>query len=308
MGRIALHFDQHRREMPLLASTTIGRHWSNTAQVMDSRVPYRWLEIRWMGRNWAWRPLAEKETRGSGKLLDQGWREFTRGREPDGPRAGDRVTLGNAGWIELLDPSPPVLLLQDLETGTFIEGPSIESYVELRSEGVLPIDWETEWRRPLKDGEVAMIRGRALRVHLPDSAVPTLNSELDLTHPECSLDIALGPLSATFTIGAISVSVVGEPVRTLAAYAQGRLDGAADDGGWLSRDEVFAIWRGLGGNENSEPNRLGWERGRLRTALVRAGASNVSQLFESTRRGGHSRIRLRLLPTSLTLQLTEDGE
>lgn len=39
MGRIAIHFDKARRERPLLGSTTIGRHWSNTFSVDDPRCP-----------------------------------------------------------------------------------------------------------------------------------------------------------------------------------------------------------------------------------------------------------------------------
>ena len=67
-------------------------------------------------------------------------------------------------------------------------------------------------------------------------------------------------------------------------------------------DEAYALWCKLGGNPRSEPERLGWERGRVRSARVRAGANRVNTPFETTRRHRQSRSRLRLLPIAIRLQ------
>jgi len=299
VGRFAVHFDNQRREFPLLAVTTVGRHWSNTVMVADSRTPMTWLEIRWTGSAWIWRGSGSVETRGAGRIMPNGWREFS----PTGSSSSKsaRVHCGDAGTVDLIDPSPPQLVLEDLETRSFLEGATVEDLVEWRPDGVVPVDWQENWRRTLVDGEVAVIRDRPLRVHLPAKVLETLQCELDLRQPNIEVDIHIPTLTATFTAGTRALSVSGEPVRALIPYALRRLDDHAIDGGWLTRQEAFDLWVTLGGNQTSQAARLGWEHGRLRTALVKAGAAHVQSLFEHTRSGNIARTRFAISPLSISL-------
>ena len=71
-----------------------------------------------------------------------------------------------------------------------------------------------------------------------------------------------------------------ECVRVLAAYALVRRDESYTEGGWLTAPESHQQWLKLGGNPNSGIERLGFERGKLRSQLRKAGVLDVKDLFE----------------------------
>ena len=106
---------------PLVSSTLVGRHWSCDVVLPDRRIPLRWLEIRWLDGTWGWRSLSDQvDTIGGGRLLASGWRAFqSRG-----------VRLPGVGRIQLVEKSPPGLLLECLEDRSLFNGESIEEYLD----------------------------------------------------------------------------------------------------------------------------------------------------------------------------------
>ncbi len=89
-------------------------------------------------------------------------------------------------------------------------------------------------------------------------------------------------------------------MRVLLVYARARRDEPAEEG-WLPSVEAHAEWIALGGNPESVVERLSWERGKLRTALVRAGATGLDQLFERRTWQGVAEFRLALSPGAVRI-------
>ncbi len=286
MGRPLLNADGRLRAVPLAAVSVLGRHWSCHARIRDLAVPMSWLDVRWRGEHgWCWRALGEPDaTFGAGELLEGGWRAMTtrNGR-------GSRVRGPGDTWVELTDPSPPGLLVSDLHGSDILEGADAEELLEVRADGVF--DPAVESSSPLRDGDVVLRGGRAWRAHLPTLPVDTARFRMDIAAPECVLDVEREGLTATFTTSRGSVRVRGECVRVLLVYARAREAEPADDG-WLSSAEAHAEWVGLGGNPESVVERLSWERGKLRSALSRAGAFGVDALFERRTWAGTPEFRL----------------
>ena len=85
----------------------------------------------------------------------------------------------------------------------------------------------------------------------------------------------------------------GDCVRTLLVYAEA-LDSA--DEGWLSAEDSFKQWIFEGGNPQSTPERIGYQRGKVRTQLKEAGVpdSERKRLWERRTHDGQPEMRLTL--------------
>lgn len=297
MGRILLHADGRLRVVPLASVSLFGRHWSCHARVGDPVVPMFWLEVRWRGdAGWNWRDVAETDgTVGPGEVLDGAWRGMT-------VRAGRGTRVRGPGdtWIELTDASPPGLVLADLHSGELLDGADAEERVEVRHDGVADPRRDHEASLLLRDGEVIVVDGRAWRVHVPFVPVDTSRRWVDVSDAGCALDLHRETLTATFTTARGSVTARGECVRVLLVYAVARSNEPIDDG-WLASTEAHAAWVALGGNPDSVVERLSWERGKLRSALTRAGAMGLDGLFERRTWAGVPEFRLGLPPAAIRL-------
>lgn len=276
---------------PAPASGLVGRSRRCDLALGDADVPHFWLEIRWRGDRWAWRPLTDDgRTRATGSRLDDGWRELS-----------GRVSCGTHVGIELVDGAPPEPFVIDLVSGHSLRGSALDAVLEIRADAVLPADWEASGDlRPLRDGDVVVLDGRAWRVALPGPVTPTDGTALDLGSPHLQLDVDCAALTATFTEGRTQAAVHGEPVRVLAAYAIARVELDAF-GGWLTATEAFDRWVALGGNPQSPRERVGWLKGKLRAELSTRRAGNLAALFENRREGG-SASRIALSPERIAVQ------
>jgi hypothetical protein len=170
--------------------------------------------------------------------------------------------------------------------------------VELRHDGYADPRQERGAEGTLRDGEVIIVDGRAWRVHVPSLPADTSRQWVDLSSPGCVLDLSRESLTATFTTDRGSVTVRGECVRVLLVYAVARRDEAFEEG-WIASAEAHAEWVALGGNPDSVVERLSWERGKLRTALTRAGALGLEALFERRTWAGTPEFRLGLPPAAI---------
>lgn len=274
------------RDHALGTTTLVGRHRS-CAIVLDAPgVPAFWLELRWSEAGWAWRELGPADlARGAGAPLGDGWRAL---------RPGARVRLDDDTRIELLDEGPPAVVLVDVATGEELSGEALDPFVEVSDGRVLPLHADGEPSAELRDGHSFHDGRRTWRVLRPDTVPTTGRDGLLVAHGDSALDLDLVARSATFTIGTQSCTVRGGPVLAMAPYALARRDGARDDGGWLTLPDAHAWWVALGGAAASPPERLNWERAKVRSMLAREGARGVDALFEVRRRVGETAIRLSL--------------
>lgn len=275
MPAIRIHLDGHERRVPAASSSLVGRHWSCIAVLGARRVPLYWLELRWLGSTWGWRALATNDrTRGSGALLTDGWRTLA---------PGARVRWDDDAWIQLEGEGPPALTLHDEATGEVLVGEALDALLEVREGKVLPLDADGAADADLPDGAVVSDGRRSWRLLRPETVASTDTLGFAVTHPELHLDLDLAALELTLTVPSRSVTVRGAAVRAVAPYALARRDGPRDDGGWLTLREAWIWWCDLGGRLTSAPDRLGWERGKVRTALAREGVRELDHLFETRR-------------------------
>ncbi len=256
----------------------------------DLAAPLYWLEVRWLDGVWGWRALgAEDRTRGAGAALAAGWRQLP----VAGARHG-RVRLSEDTWVELVEAGPPRPHLVDLTEGTILDDEAAATWVELRPDLVLPLDAEGDPARAFADGRVLAREGRAVRVHVPTSVVTTTEANLDLARGPLYVDVDREARTAVFSAAGGSATVRGECVRVLEVYVAARRDDVPR-GGWLSAHDAFAGYVERGGAPDTPVERLSWERCRLRSLLSRAGAANVSALFEVAP-GREARVRLGFEP------------
>ncbi len=286
MARLLIDFLDHRRAVPLGASTRVGRHWSSDVVLPLPQVPLHWLEVRWLGANWAWRALgALDRTVGASAPDTDGWRPLrcSNGR-------GTRVRFEGVGAVELVDDGPPQLVLHDVQSSERLEQDDALDWVEVVDERAYVLGTDPP-RRPLADGEVFAAEGRIWRVLLPDPTQKTVQPALDLAHPRCELDAQID--EARFSVGERGVVLRGEAARVLRVYAIAR---GEEKGGWLDASDARQRWVELGGNRESPPERIAWERGKIRTRLSVLGVCNVDILFETRRMGPFTEVRLTLPP------------
>jgi hypothetical protein len=264
---LTLHLDGTTRRVPLAATTLVGRHWSCGVHVPCARLPSFWLELRWTEEGWRWRELAgDGTTQSAGPVLGGGWRALT-----------SRVRWDANLWVALDQDAPPVPALVDLVGGEWLTGEPLDAWLE-EAEGAR---WVPAGEGPpthrLVDGEVVVLQGRTWRYLAGVPATATRTEAFHVQHRDVRIDIDLPRLEATVRCGRHAVLVHGECVRVLAVYVEARARGD----GWLTRTEAWDAWVALGGNPASAPERLGWERGKLRTQLARQGVLGVQDLFET---------------------------
>lgn len=290
MGCVSVRVNEGQRRLSLSRSSLFGRHQICHGQLGHRDVPLHWLEVRWLGDGWGWRALNDdsSRTKGSGKTLDGGWRAFAIGSE---------LRCGTDVCVSLEDASPPSLFALDLESGLCLEGDTLEDWVELWKGALYALGVDHEQSSPILDCEVRVLRGRALRFFVPGTLVFTDRQRLSVANPGCTLDLDPEELVAVFTVGQVDVRIKGECVRVLHAYARARLEDSIEEGGWLSRSQVFEAWKQLGGQPKSREERVGWEKGKLRTRLTTAAVGGAEGLFENRFYQGSTHSRLALPPS-----------
>jgi hypothetical protein len=294
MARCVLTVDGFARVVELLPSTLLGRARRCDVVVPGEGIPAYWLEIRWMGEAWAWRELTPLETlRPAGEPRSNGWRSL---RVAGAGGRGTRLRWGASGdsSLEVVDDSAPTSMVIDLST----RAPRAETlrFVEERADGTFLLDEDSQPLRRLQSDEVFVAEGRAWQFILPASLEHTVRMSLSLTHPAATLSVT--PTSALVQAGSRSASVDGEFVRALYTYVAARL-GDPERGGWLSMRQAWDGWLASGGHAASPPERMGWDRGKVRTAFAAAGVAGTSELFEVARVEGESRCRVALPPERL---------
>jgi len=289
LGQIRLKIGDNESLHFLSGSTLIGRHPNCDIHLADAHAPLVWLEIRYRQSQWDWRVLGgADQTRGSGANLARGWRALS------GQGARSRVSLADVGHLELSCEKAPVRMVRDLNNGQCVTGAALDELLEQVNGLTFALDENAHARNPLLPGESFAHNGRVYRLSGPPLPGDTENKSFSITHPDCCVDIDLENLCATFTLGQSECKITGECIRVLAVYGEFQADQAPSECPWLNRSEVYERWLGLGGNPNSPIVRMGWERGKVRTLLSRAGAGDVGRLFESRRRGGQAETRLRV--------------
>ncbi len=290
MSTLRIIDGESRRTVPLSTSSLVGRGWACHARLRHAAAPLYWLELRWLAGAWGWRALAaEARTRGGGPFLSGGWRAFA----PAGARP-PRLTLAADLWVELADPGPPVAFLTDIATGELVEPEAVESALELHADAVLPVAADGARAAALADGAVCVVGGRAVRVHVPSRDCDTLGTRVDLSQDDLYVELDAEAQVARFSQGNAEVTARGACVRLLAVYIAAR-EADVPGGGWLTPDEALAGWVALGGPADSSPERVAWERAKLRGQLSRAGAIGVEALYEVRRDGDSVRTRVRVL-------------
>lgn len=311
MGLLLVGVGADRRLLPMPSLALVGRAPACFLRVDHPACPAHWLEIRWRGGAWAWRALAAPErTRGSGAFLTEGWRalELT-------PERGTRVALDADAFVEIVDASPPEPFAWDLVAGRALTGEALEQVAERRGSDLLPIAAEGDPAARLADGAVWVHVGagepRALRAHVPAPLPDTLATRLDLARGDVVVDADLARATATFHQGATEVSVTGQAVRVLVAYALARAAdtagapaqaGLPSTAGWRTAAEVWSDWVALGGNAATPHDAVAWERTRLRQLLHRARVGSVQALFEQRKPGAYVQIRLGACVRELVLR------
>jgi hypothetical protein len=287
MGRLTLTDHGATRTVALSTSTLVGRHWSCGAVLAAPSVPLYWLEIRWLGERWGWRELTPRDqARGAGESLGDGWRALV-----------GRVRWDERVFLDLADASAPEACAVDVATGAVARGDALYHLVEIDDEGAWRLGDDDAPRERLRDGDLFASGRTVWRLLLPEAPVATLRNGFHVGHPEVALDLDVTQLTATFTLHRTSAVARGECVRMLAPYAEARMEEPWDDGGWLHADRVLARWIALGGNPQSDPERAGWEKGRLRSQLAEQGVRGLVGLFERRRVAGRVETRLVVHPS-----------
>jgi len=265
--------------------------------ISNPRVPLYWLEIRWTGSAWAWRPLgADDRTRGPGQALQHGWRRWS--QAPDRSRA---IYLDEQISVTIVDAVAPGPVLEDFYTGQRLEGDELLAHLEWRRDGLSAIQ-DDGVGEILGDGAIVDLPCGPSRLWLPGCWHPTVMGGVDIGATDCTVDVDLVRLEAVFTRGRHAVTIKGECVRLLAAYMLARRDDPRDSQcGFRNTTDVHNAWVKLGANTQSAPDRVAWERSRIRSRLVQQGARNVGALFERKRVGCTWYVRLSIAPAQLVI-------
>ena len=289
MGYVILNDRGNEQMVPLRSSTLFGRHWRCDGHVGHRRVPMYWIEIRWMGESWVWRELTKNEgTRGTGALHHDDWRLLA-----GGERKG-RIGFGERVWIRMEDPSPPEIFLEALMDGRDLAGVEVEEWLEFRDDGVYPLVDDKEEASRIVDGGLVSLETGLYRLHHPEVVVNTQSVQVDVSDPSCFLQIAPDRSTAEFTSRGCSVVVTGAAVLVLYAFVLAKQTSHPQVDGWMNTEEAFKKWLECGGNPESQPKRIGWEKGKLRTQLNKQGAIGLSALFEKRWVAGQPQTRIAL--------------
>ncbi len=289
MPRLNVHSPSGTRSAVLVGSTLLGRHWRCDVRLSHPAVPLYWLEVRWSGSYWAWRCLGGADhTRGRGAADVRGWRRFSLEDTIELPQAG--VTL------QLVDNQAPVVVLENMEDGRWVDDEERFEHIALTREGPVGIDADGEpTTPPLNDGSEIVSSGTRWRVHVPTSAQATRGGVLSLEQGPISLDFDLAVPSVIISGPGGEVELRSSLVRTLATYSAAHHD-ARTPGGWLTNPQARQWTEWLGGEPASTPDRVNWDRARVRSALQEKGIGGVDTMFERFREAGVWFHRLRMVP------------
>jgi len=286
-------------ESALPQTALVGRHPSCAIVIDQPEVPAHWLELRWTGSMWVWRPLAGlDQTTGSGELLKGGWRRW---RVTGGP-VGTGVRIGEVR-LRLVEPDAPEPVLEWLEEGLCT--PLADSALALQptpTGELLTIPDTESVPRKVASGSVLAVEGRPARLWIPDGWTTTASPTVSIDAPDLLLDFGADPCEVTLTVGRASVELRSEEVRLLRVYAEARCEDARDaHAGYRSTAAAFDRWVELGGKADSSLERLSWMRHRLRSQLESLGVAAAGELFERRRVGTRWSHRLSLEPDTLVL-------
>ncbi len=222
--------------------------------------------------------------------MPHGWRSLD---------LGTRIRLTTSDvTLHLKDDGAPALILQQVESGTFLDGDERFDIVTLGEDGVFQLDTEGEpMGEALSDGMLIVHNGQQWRVHLAQPATSTWNGRVSLEDPDLSLDFDLRELQVTMSTPRGEATLKGALVRPFAVYAHAvDRDRTNGYGGWLSNIDAQIAVMSLGTEMEVGPERMNWDRHRLRSALVELGITDVSNLFERKKVGAHWVHRLGLRP------------
>lgn len=282
MAEIIVDVDGTQRTLPLSASTLLGRHHQCTWRIGDPRLPLYWIELRWIGRRWGWRVLADPgNTRGPLTAMpgNPHWRVLGQGERVYTPRAS--ITLAAGG--------PPRRFAVDLDTDDVLQGEALDEYLEERADGPWPVDAEQRdaLRGPLSDGRVFVSCGRPLRLFIGEPIAETVRGGISLMRSSCALYIDIPPgEEPRLSVVDRDAEVVlqGAYVRACVPYARARSRDLPVDG-WLTIHDAHYQWQQHGGSAASGSERIAQDRSRLCRALAKAGVVGAHSLFETQRKG-----------------------
>ena len=292
--------DGATRQVPLAASTLIGRQANCTWVLNQPAIPLYWLEIRWTSPRWQYRVLAnEALTRGPTRRLPgaaDGWFTITAGNSIHGPGA----------TVRMVDDRPPATFAVDLRTGSAVPASQLEDVLEENANGWWSTDAEVrdDLEGPLTEGQIVVVGAQLLRVHLAAAPEGTVGHRVDLQRPTCMLDVTADETEPLITVleRDAEIACSGPVSRILLPYAEA-LAADVPTGGWLDIDAAHAGWIARGGPASSGRLRISQERSRLCARLRSLGVANANGLFE-TRRDG-SRWVTRLAVARSRLQWTD---
>ena len=262
MGILVVKYEGKLSRLLLSSSNIIGRHWRCDLSISKKDVPLYWLEVRWFGDFWAWRAFSCENTRGTGAVLQNGWRKWNSGK----------VSLGANLSIELMDESGPILCFEHLlkkNRKTLLDMDGRVNFIR----GVVYLEEEAE---QYHDGSLICIEKEWYRVHIPKNWMMSVNIEVDISSDRISIDIDKSALKATLTQGKSDCVIYGEPVRLLYIYAKLKKKSPER---WFSSEDIFSLWQQYGGLRSSPLERLNWERSKIKNLLVAKGVKNVDRLF-----------------------------
>jgi hypothetical protein len=299
MGRIRITAEGDERELPLAATTVLGRHPSCTWILPQPEIPTFWVELRWTSAGWSWRELGgdARGPRKRGVGLGQDWWLIDRGQRLN----------GRSVRVELVDASAPRRFAVDLDSGRILTGEALHEVVAEDAGQPMPAGWETMEPppRPLTDGEAFALNGRRVRFHTGRTPQGTAQRRLDLLRHSCRLDLRFedGRPALHIWDGPVERKARGAPLWSLVPYLEARL---ADTprGGWLTLDQAHARWQELCPGSQSGAERVGQDRSRTCRALHALGVVNPHSLFARRRVDDHWEVRVPLSPEQLSLQLT----
>lgn len=299
MGRIRISAADDVRELPLAATTVLGRHPSCTWVLPQPEIPTFWVELRWTAAGWTWRELGgdARGPRRRGAKLGQDWWLIDRGQRLN----------GRSVQIELVDPSPPKRFAVALASGRVLEGEALQAVVSDDTGKPLPSDWELAQPPPgpLADGESFLMVGKRYRYHAGTPPQATAQRLLNLQRHSCRLELSIEDGRPVLHVwdGPVERKARGAPLWALVPYLEARL-ADTPSGGWLGLDQAYARWQEFCPGSDSGPERVGQDRSRTCRALHALGVINPHALFARRRVDDHWQVRVALEATQLSLQLT----
>lgn len=267
MGAILLKTGTQTRQILLLESNGFGRSPElGAGSIEHTQIPFFWIEIRWLNSMWVWRVLnSDDKTTGKGEIVYFGWRKFE-----------GTIRLQQFCEIELIDNRPPEVLIENVNSKQRLSA-SMCTWLCVGDNGYSLGEQEPI----LQHGQCFVVENVVYRIWLLQSYAPSRESICSISSPTCRLEIRRASLEAVFKDKDVSVIVQGEFVRVLLVYAIDRME----TDGWLCAQNAYDEWVNLGGNAQSEPLRISWERNKLRALLLQHGVTEVDRLFDRQRIG-----------------------